>query len=116
MTATATHTKDSSGDKDMLAALKNNKPLMLVILMGVLSSGRYMIQAAAVHVARYAFYIGPDLNGLSDAERVAAIEASVSSVKTIFQVCAIVGMFGAMLFMPVLMKKYDYKKIVIVTC
>lgn len=25
-------------------------------------------------------------------------------------------MFGAMLFMPVLMKKYDYKKIVIVTC
>ena len=40
----------------------------------------------------------------------------ISSVKTIFQVCAIVGMFGAMLFMPVLMKKFDYKKIVIVTC
>ena len=75
-----------------------------------------MVQAAAVHVARYAFYIGPDLAGLSEAERVAAIDASVSSVKTIFQVCAIVGMFGAMLFMPVLMKKFDYKKIVIVTC
>ena len=35
---------------------------MLVILMGVLSSGRYMVQAAAIHVARYAFYIGPDDN------------------------------------------------------
>ncbi len=89
---------------------------MLVILMGVLSSGRYMVQAAAVHVARYAFYIGAPLAGMTDAERVAAIEASVSSVKTIFQACAIVGMFGAMLVMPALMKRFDYKKIVIVTC
>lgn len=104
------------GEPSQLSRIFKCKPLMLVILMGVLSSGRYMVQAAAVHVARYAFYIGPDLAGLSEAERVAAIDASVSSVKTIFQVCAIVGMFGAMLFMPVLMKKFDYKKIVIVTC
>lgn len=108
--------KPQPGEPSQLSRIFKCKPLMLVIAMGILSSGRYMVQAAAVHVARYAFYIGPDLNGLSDAERVAAIEASVSSVKTIFQVCAIVGMFGAMLFMPVLMKKYDYKKIVIVTC
>ena len=108
--------KPAPGEPSQLSRVFKCKPLMLVILMGVLSSGRYMVQAAAVHVARYAFYIGPDLNGLSDVERVAAIDASVSSVKTIFQVCAIVGMFGAMLFMPALMKRFDYKKIVIVTC
>lgn len=108
--------KPVKGEPSRLSRIFKCKPLMLVILMGVLSSGRYMVQAAAVHVARYAFYIGELLEGMSDAARVAAIEASVSTVKTIFQVCAIVGMFGAMLFMPVLMKKFDYKKIVIVTC
>lgn len=104
------------GEPSTLKRIFTCKPLMLVVLMGVLSSGRYMIQAASVHVARYAFYIGPALEGLSEQERVAAIDASVSSVKTIFQICAIVGMFGAMLFMPVLMKKFDYKKLVITTC
>lgn len=108
--------KPVKGEPSRLSRIFKCKPLMLVILMGVLSSGRYMVQAAAVHVARYAFYIGKPLEGMSDAERVAAIEASVSTVKTIFQVCAIVGMFGAMLVMPILMKKFDYKKIVIVTC
>lgn len=108
--------KPVKGEPSRLSRIFKCKPLMLVILMGILSSGRYMVQAAAVHVARYAFYIGKPLEGMTDAQRVAAIEASVSSVKTIFQVCAIVGMFGAMLFMPVLMKKFDYKKIVIVTC
>lgn len=93
------------------------RPLMLVMTMGVLSSGRYMVQAAALHVARYAFYIGPELtDAMTIAERTAFIDKSVSSVKTIFNVCAIVGMFGAMLFMPALMKKFDYKKIVITTC
>ncbi len=108
--------KPVKGEPSRLSRIFKCKPLMLVIIMGVLSSGRYMVQAAAVHVARYAFYIGKPLEGMTDAERVAAIEASVSTVKTIFQVCAIVGMFGAMLVMPVLMKKFDYKKIVITTC
>ncbi|MDE5985505.1 MAG: MFS transporter [Eubacterium sp.] len=108
--------KPIKGEPSRLSRIFKCKPLMLVILMGVLSSGRYMVQAAAVHVARYAFYIGKPLEGMSDEARVAAIEASVSTVKTIFQVCAIVGMFGAMLFMPLLMKKFDYKKIVIITC
>ena len=108
--------KPVRGEPSRLSRIFKCKPLMLVILMGVLSSGRYMVQAAAVHVARYAFYIGAPLEGMTDAERVAAIEASVSSVKTIFQACAIVGMFGAMLVMPALMKRFDYKKIVIVTC
>lgn len=108
--------KPVNGEPSSISRIFKCKPLMLVILMGVLSSGRYMIQAAAVHVARYAFYIGAPLEGMSAEERIAAIDASVSTVKTIFQMCAIVGMFGAMLFMPILMKKFDYKKIVIVTC
>ncbi|MCD7828498.1 MAG: MFS transporter [Clostridiales bacterium] len=108
--------KPVPGEPSRISRIFKCKPLMLVITMGILSSGRYMMQAAAIHVARYAFYIGPDLAGLSAAERTAAIDASVSSVKTIFQVCSIVGMFGAMLFMPALMKRFDYKKIVITTC
>lgn len=109
--------KRQPGEPSQLKRIFTCKPLVLVLLMGVLSSGRYMVQAAAVHVARYAFYIGPELTAdMSLAERTANIDASVSMVKTIFQVCAIVGMFGAMLFMPKLMKKFDYKKIVITTC
>lgn len=108
--------KANKNEPSQLSRIFKCKPLMLVVAMGILSSGRYMVQAASVHVARYAFYIGPDLAGLSQAEQVAAIDQSVSSVKTIIQVCAIVGMFGAMLFMPTLMKKFDYKKIVITTC
>lgn len=108
--------KRQPGEPSQLKRIFTCKPLILVLLMGVLSSGRYMVQAAAVHVARYAFYIGPDLETLNEAERIAAIESSVSSVKTIFQISAIVGLFGATLFMPKLMQKFDYKKIVITTC
>lgn len=104
------------GDPSQLKRVFTCKPLLLVILMGVLSSGRYMVQAAAIHVGRYAFYIGPDLAGMTLEEKTAAISASVSTVKTIFQVCAIVGMFGATLLMPLLMKKFDYKKLLITTC
>lgn len=92
------------------------KPLMIVIIMGILSSGRYMMQAAAVHVARYAFYIGPSLEGLTEFARAAAIKGSVSTVSTIFSVCSAVGMFGAMLFMPFFYKRFNYKQIVIFTC
>ncbi len=115
------------GEPSTLKRVFTCKPLLLVIAMGVLSSGRYMIQAAAIHVARYAFYIGDPLPVIPEnatpevveeltALRAAMISQSVASVKTIFQVCAIVGMFGAMLFMPYLMKKFDYKKLVITTC
>ena len=109
-------TKKVDGQPSTLKRLFTCKPLMCVVIMGILSSGRYMVQAAAIHVARYAFYIGKPLDGLSLEEKTAAIEASVSFVKTIFQVCAIVGMFGATLLMPVLMKKFDYKKLLITTC
>lgn len=105
------------GEPSTLARIFKCKPLMLVVAMGILSSGRYMIQAAAIHVARYAFYIGPELTPGMDPElKSHYIQQSVASVKTIFQVCAIVGMFGAMLLMPMLMKKFDYKKLLITTC
>lgn len=109
-------TTDGKKHDNALKRLFKTKPMILVILMGVLSSGRYMIQAAAVHVARYAFYIGPDYSNMTLEEKTAAISASVSTVKTIFQVCAIVGMFGTTLLMPYLMKKFDYKKLLITTC
>lgn len=108
--------KKQPGEPSQLTRIFKCKPLVLVILMGVLSSGRYMVQAAAIHVARYAFYIGPDLTGMTLEQKTKAIAASVSSVKTIFQVCAVVGMFGATLLMPMLMKKFDYKKLLITTC
>lgn len=109
--------KREKGEPPQIARIFKCKPLMLVILMGILSSGRYMVQAAAIHVARYSFYIGPDLATLAtESERVAAIESSISTVKTVFQISSIIGLFGATLFMPKLMKKFDYKKIVIVSC
>lgn len=108
--------KPAPGEPSQLKRVFTCKPLMLVLLMGVLSSGRYMVSAASIHVARYAFYIGPELEGLDYAAKVAAIDASVSSVKTIFQICTVVGMFGTTLLMPILMKKFDYKKLLIATC
>ena len=109
--------KRQKGEPSQLARVFKCKPLVLVLLMGVLSSGRYMVSAAAIHVARYSFYIGPDLATLAtEAERIAAIESSISTVKTVFQISSIVGLFGATLFMPKLMKKFDYKKLVITTC
>ncbi len=109
--------KRAEGEPSQLSRIFKCKPLVLVLLMGILSSGRYMVSAAAIHVARYSFYIGPDLATLADeAARNAAIESSISTVKTVFQISSIVGLFGATLFMPKLMKKFDYKKLVITTC
>lgn len=103
-------------EPNMLKRIFNCKPLMLVVIMGVLSSGRYMMQAAAVHVARYAFYIGPSLEGLTGTALQEALTASVGTVSTIFQICSAIGMFGSMLIMPLLYKKFNYKQIVIATC
>ena len=102
--------KKVPGQPGSLSRIFHCKPLMLVVLMGIFSSGRYLVQAAAIHVARYSFYIGPENPSQAD------ILNSISLVKTVFQVCTIVGMFGTTLIMPMLMKKFDYKKIVITTC
>lgn len=91
------------------------KPLMLTALMGILSAARYMYQAGAVHVARYSFYIGKDLTGLSPAEVENALQSNISTVSTVFSVCSAVGMMGAMLAVTPLIKKFSYKQIIIAT-
>lgn len=108
--------KRVKGEISSLKRIFKCKPLVLVIITGVLSSGRYLVQAAAAHVARYTFYMGPDQSTLSAEQLVDALQVSRGTVSTIFMVCAAVGMFGAMLFMPLLYKKYNYKKILLVTC
>ncbi len=93
------------------------KPLMMVVFMGILSSGRYLVQAASVHVARYGLYVGPEITAdMSDSMKAELIQNSISTVSSILMVCAAVGMFGSMLVMPFLYKKFNYKKIIIFTC
>ncbi len=105
-------------DKNQPSSIKlilTCKPLMITALMGILSAGRYMLQAGAVHVARYSFYIGKDLTGLSAVEREAALQSNISTVSTAFAACAAIGMFGAMLAVTPLIKKFSYKQIIITT-
>ncbi len=107
--------KRKKGEKTSLGLIFSCKPLMLTALMGILSAARYMYQAGAVHVARYTFYIGKDMTGMSIAEKEAALQSNISLVSTIFQVASAAGMFGAMLVMPLLFKKFNYKQIIIAT-
>lgn len=107
--------KHVPGEPSQLSRIFKCKPLMLVIVMGILSAGRYMIQAAAVHVARYAVYVGGDLSTMTAAEKSQAISSSVSTVSTILSACSAIGMFGSMVFMPMLIKKFNYKQIVVTT-
>lgn len=107
--------KRKKGEKTAIGQIFNCKPLMLTAAMGILSSARYMYQAGAVHVARYSFYIGKDLTGLTELEKEAALQSNISLVSTVFQIASALGMFGAMLLMPVLFKKFNYKQIIITT-
>lgn len=107
--------KRKKGEKTALGQIFSCKPLMLTAAMGILSSARYMYQAGAVHVARYSFYIGKDLTGLTEIEKEAALQSNISLVSTVFQIASALGMFGAMLLMPVLFKKFNYKQIIIST-
>ncbi len=106
-------TKRAPGEPSTLSRIFHCKPLMLVVLSGILSFGRYMLQAAAPHVARYAgFYVGGDLATATAEE----FSSNMSTIQLIIQICAAVGMFGAMLFMPKLFKKYEYRTLMIVSC
>ena len=104
-------TKRAPGEPSSIKRIFSCKPLMLVVLSGMLSFGRYMLQAAAPHVARYSgFFIG------KKPETVAEYNSNISTVALVIQVCAAVGMFGAMIFLPKLYKKFEYKHIMIVSC
>ena len=104
--------KRAPGEPSTLKRIFSCKPLMLVVLSGMLSFGRYMLQAAAPHVARYSgFYLGS-----TAPQTVEEINKNISNVALVIQVCAAIGMFGAMIFLPKLYKKYEYKQIMIVSC
>ncbi len=82
--------------KEIIKAMKGNRPLILVVIMGVLSFTRYMIQAGSIHVARYSF-----------------TGTSISQTLLIFGIAVAAGMFGAMVFLPKVFKRFNYKQIVI---
>ena len=88
-----------------LKLIFSDKALMMVVLMGIISSGRYMLQAAAVHVSRYTFY----LNGMD-------VQSSQSTVQLIFSVCTAAGLFGAMLATPFFFKRFQYKTMIVFSC
>lgn len=95
-------------DENAPSALKvvfTNRQLLLVVLAGLLACGRYMIQVAAVHVSRYTFY----LDGMSVAQ-------SQSTVQLVFGITSAVGMFAAMIACPFLIRKFNYKQLLITTC
>ena len=103
--------KRKDGEPSTLKRIFTCKPLMLVVLSGMLSFGRYMLQAAAPHVARYSgLYVG------TKPTTSAEYQSNISTVALVVQICAAVGMFGAMLFLPKLYKKFEYKQIMIVSC
>lgn len=104
--------KKAPGEPSTLKRIFTCKPLMLVVLSGMLSFGRYMLQAAAPHVARYSgFYLGS-----TAPQTVEEINKNISNVALVIQICAAIGMFGAMIFLPKLYKKFEYKQIMIVSC
>jgi len=106
----------ADSNKGALKKVLTCKPLMLTALAGILSGGRYMLQAGQAHVMRFAYYIGPDLGGLTATQRDNAIADSMTKVALGLQVACAVGMLGAMLAVPMLMKKLNYKQMLIGSC
>ncbi len=104
-------TKRDPNEPSTLYRIFHCKPLMLVVISGILSFGRYMLQSAAPHVARYSgLYIG------SKPTTVEQYQSNISTVALVIQVCAAVGMFGTMLLMPKLFKKFEYRTLMISSC
>jgi Na+/melibiose symporter-like transporter len=92
------------------------KPLMLTVIMGILAGGRYLYQAGAIHVARYAVYIGPQLDGLSPQEIENALQANISTVSIVYSVAVGLGMLVTMLAVSALISRFNYKQIIIFSC
>ena len=108
--------KREKGEPGSLKLVFTCKPLMLTAAMGILASGKYMYQAGAVHVARYTFYIMGNQAGMSASELEAALQKNISLVSTVFSVTTALGMFGTMLALPALIKKFSYKSLLISSC
>jgi len=101
-----------------LARVLRCKPLMLTVLMGILSGGRYIFQAGAAHMARYVFYSG-DLEALyamPPAEQTRALQSSFTLVSTVLMAAMGAGMFVTMLIVPALIGKFSYKQLLVSSC
>jgi len=109
--------KNSSGKGSLKLVLKC-KPLMLTALMGILSGGRYMFQAAAPHVARYSLYYGDfqAMLGMNKTDKAIALQDSYAKIFGILQAAVAVGMFVSMVITPMLYKKFNYKQLLIGSC
>ena len=84
--------------KDSLGLMFKCKPLIFVMLFGVLSFGRYMIQASYTYAADYVF----DYN-----ETVSGFTAFVYESRQIFGAALIgLGMFPSMILMPRLLRRF----------
>lgn len=90
--------KEIPSVKESLGLVKQNKPLIIAVLVGVLAFGRYMVQGVVSYAADYVFVA----NGFLDKNMVLVTSALIG-----------IGMFPAMLFMPALFKRFNYKQIVI---
>ncbi|MBR0509453.1 MAG: MFS transporter [Clostridia bacterium] len=110
-------TKRDPSEPSTLSRISHCKPLMMVVLAGILSFGRYMLQAAAPHVARFAgFYVGFDPNQLPQDQLIEKMNKNVSTVSMIIQICTAIGMFAAMIILPKLYEKYEYRTLMIGSC
>lgn len=91
------------------------KPLLLIIIMGILSAGRYLFNAGAVHVARYVFFIGSEMElaGMDAADRAVALQQNISTVQMVYSLAVAAGMFITMVAVAQLMKRFNYKQILI---
>ena len=79
-----------------LKSIRHNKPLVLVIALGVLCFGRYILNMFLVYATRDIFSNAPD---------------NVSMV--LMSAAIALGMFPGMVIMPKLFKKFNYKQIAI---
>lgn len=90
--------KEIPSPRESLNLIKQNKPLVIAVLVGVLAFGRYMVQGAISYAADYVFVANGFLK-----ENIVLVTAALIGI----------GMFPAMVLMPTLFKKFNYKQIVI---
>lgn len=94
--------------KDNFKMLRDNKPLLMVLLAGVIGAGRVMAQVGAVYVARYCFFGDLNLFGFIP---VAALDDATKT--TLLNVGLGAGLFIGTVIAPALQKKFNFKKLYI---
>ena len=95
--------KEKLSVKQSFKIIGKCKPLVLVMLFGLLSFGRYMIQASYTYAADYVFTYYENAN---------AFTAFVYDMRQILGAALIgIGMFPSMIIMPKLLRKYNTRVI-----